>query len=482
MHGGRYDERVTLENKSGTLAEPIRILPADDQWITGNKNPDPARDPWIPSYEDPAFLCIDNCQHIIIEGLKIMHWWPGILHAKRTQWLTVRGCQLLHSSYAIVVKDSKDQIALSQNVLIEDNQWQQDDSLNHDLWSKIDWREAHGGEGTPGKFQYFNGAFFGAKNIRGKVIIRNNRISDAYNGIRMKSGDSPPPLTGLRKVNTNVHIFNNSFTRIRDNPIEPEVYAFNWHVRHNRLLDCHAWFSLDNVTGGQWYFYGNVGWFESRQGSLDDHAKDKHTMGRVLKLSYAILGQESGSTRVPTDPWFVFNNSWHLRCPVIGGANSRVPTVPAGEPGPDLTARLAFFNNAFAWCLSSPDDTWLCEPIELVRHFDMQHSSSVVFDHDICNRPDFMKFFQHLGWGEHHGITTTAPLFALPIDGKFALAAGSLARGSGWVDAEKQLPGIFALRLQADASINHGAVQDYGLTQVPELEREAVALLQTLGL
>lgn len=482
VHGGDYETPTTLTNKRGTLANPIRIQAGDGRWISGNRSPDPNRGLGIPSITEPAFLRIDGCEHIVIEGLKIKEWWPAIFIAKATHWLTVRGCDLLHGSYAIAAKDEKDAITTS-HLLLEDNRWQQDDSEDHDLWFKIDWREAHGGEGMPDTFQYFNGAFFGAKGIRGQVVIRRNRIQDAYNGIRMKPGDGQPSEKQLRRVNADVHIFDNEFTRIRDNPIEPEDYAYNWHIRHNHLLDCHAWFSFDGVTGGLWYLYGNTGRFETRQGEAphtpdDDH----HTMGRVLKLSYEVRDKEgkrdTDKERVPTEPWFIFNNSWHLRCPVIGGANE---TVPVQGVGPDFTARLAFFNNAFTWCQVAQVGTWVCEYVPMVLHFDKQRSQALLFDYDICDRADFMDFFQGPGWGEAQGIKSTRPVFALPMDGQFALAAGSEALRSGWTTPETKVAGLGSPRLQADNSLNRGAVQDYGLTQVPVLEKQASVLLAQMA-
>src|SRR5262249_51296602 len=155
------------------------------------------------------------------------------------------------------------------------------------------------------------------KRIVGNVVVRGNKIKDAYNGVRMKA-DKDDPST----INANIHVYGNEFTRIRDNPIEPEVSAYNWNVRHNQLVDCHAWFSFDGVTGGFWYFYGNTSTFTSRQGPANTFG---HTMGRVLKLSYESKPRSEDSERVPCKPWYVFNNSWHLRCPVVGGANPIVP-------------------------------------------------------------------------------------------------------------------------------------------------------------
>src|SRR5207253_10247584 len=151
-------------------------------------------------------------------------------------------------------------------LLIEDNEWQQDDSPEHRLWSTRDLERAHVNEGSDGRFRYFNGGFFSSKGIPGKVMLRRSRIMDAFNGIRMKASASPLTVERLSTINASVYVYDNDFVRIRDNPIEPEVSAYNWHVRQNRLLDCHAWFSFDGVTGGYWYFYGTTGYSRIRQG------------------------------------------------------------------------------------------------------------------------------------------------------------------------------------------------------------------------
>jgi hypothetical protein len=294
----------------------------------------------------------------------------------------------------------------------------------------------------------------------------------------MKANDEPVPgLADLPNTNADVHIYDNDFIRIRDNPVEPEVAAWNWHVRHNRLLDCHSWFSVDGVRGGYWYFYGNTGRFESRQG---EPGKGAHTMGRVLKLSYAVNPLRSGSERVPDYPWFVFNNSWHLRCPIVGGAAGNLPDV--GE-GPDFTAKLDFFNNAFAWCSPARDGAWVCEWIEMLRYLDLAGSPATTFDRDICNREDFFDELARQHHAEANGLPAKRPIFMNAAAGNFALAGNSEAQDTGAVrgvclarsDAETEL------RPQANGKLNRGAVQDYGLVQVPALEAQSRTLLAEIG-
>jgi len=479
VHGGRYDTLTTLQKKIGSVAHPIVIRAADDVWISGGKSPDPkwggsepAKDaPGKPDVTDFAFLAIDSCAYVVIDGLRIRDCWPSILFVKNSHHLTIRNCLLRNATYAIFAKGVH-----TCHLLIEGNEWRQDDSPDRLLWTQIDWASAHGNEGSDGLYRYFNGGFLSSKNIRGNVVVRRNRIMDAYNGIRLKADDPLPSVDQMPSVNADIHIVDNDFIRIRDNPVEPEGAAFNWHVRHNRLLDCHAWFSFDGVTGGYWYFYGNTGRFESRQGQRGTYA---HTMGRVLKLSYDTRPPDPESAGVPIFPWFVFNNSWHLRCPVIGGANPALPRI--GE-GPDFTAHLDFFNNAFAWCEQARYGSWVCEPIELVHFFDMPGSVGTRFDYDISEGSEFVGYFQDAGWGEAHGLTATRALFEDPPVGKFALASGSEAARSGWVRGVTR-PGIAAaaLRPQADGTLNRGALQDYGLIQVPDLEVQTAALLAEMG-
>lgn len=479
LYGGLYDQPSRLTGKIGTRDSRITIRAADDQWLSGGKRPDPywggghpTEDaPFKPSADtDFALLIIDKCEHVVLDGLHIRDCWPTIFYVKDSSYLVIRNCDLRHATYAIFAK-GKD----TSHLLIENNTWRQDDSPEHLLWTVHDWARAHGDEGADGLLRYFNGGFLSSKGIAGSVVLCGNRIMDAYNGIRLKSGDVAPAEADMARVNADIHIFDNDFARIRDNPIEPEVSAFNWHVRHNRIVDCHSWFSFDGVTGGYWYFYGNTGRFTSRQGLPTDLG---HTMGRVLKLSYETRPRDPESEPVAIYPWFVFNNSWHLRCPLIGGAN---PTLPNAGEGPDFTAHLTFFNNAFQWCDPRVYGDRICESAELVRCYDARRSRYVTFDYSVCDRPDYLDYMKGIG-GETNGFEATGPIFAGPVDREFDFRPVGGALGTGWVKSVA-CPGGFALarpRAQADGTLNRGALQEYGLTQVPELEAQAERLLRQL--
>jgi hypothetical protein len=397
--------------------------------------------------------------------------WPSIIFIKDSTGITVRNSQFKHGTYAIFAKKQDPAVDTVRGYLVEGNTWQQDDTPDHKLWQQYPWEEAHGDEGSDGKYRYFNGAFFGAKGITGDVVVRRNVIMDAYNGVRMKAGNKCPD--GLPELNAHVHVFDNDFIRIRDNPIEPEVYALDWHVRHNRLLDCHAWFSYDGVGGGYWYFYGNTGRFESRQGQ---NSGDRHTMGRVLKLSYqsSAPNDDGASQIVPIRPWYVFNNSWYLRCPIIGGSDpNRSP-----QEGPDFTANLSFFNNAMKWCDADAYPAPVCEPparVKLVQFFDWNRSANVSFDYDVCDRADFKSSFaQPPGMGEPHGRQATRPIFVGGPWGDFRLAPESEAIGGGLPEELARLEGPdAAIRPGAPGRLDMGAWQTYGLTSVPDLEEQA---------
>lgn len=463
VFGGHYGTPARLEKKRG-----ITIKAADGEWISGGISAEPRPDaPPKPSATDQAFLGIDDCERIAVEGLKIRDYWPTIFFVKDTKYLAIRNCVLRHGTYAIFAKGK------TSHLLIDRNEWQQDDSPEHRLWREIDWKRAHGGEGADGRFSYFNGGFLSTKGIRGAVIVSGNRIMDAYNGIRMKSGDkAPDAASAFATTNANVHIVDNDFIRIRDNPTEPEVFAYDWHVRHNRLLDCHSWFSFDGVEGGYWYYYGNTGRFESRQGHYGEFG---HTMGRVLKLSYAMQPPGDGAgAKTPQFPWHVFNNSWHLRCPLIGGARAALPAA-SEEPveGPDFTANLAFFNNAFAWCDAAQYGSWVCEKIDLIHNFDFTNSRETAFDYSITDNADYITSMRKTLRQEANGILATRTLFEDACCGDFRPAESSEARRSGDL-REIALPKDRAdtPAPQRDGTLNRGAVQDYGLTKVLKLEAQ----------
>jgi hypothetical protein len=139
------------------------------------------------------------------------------------------------------------------------------------MWTEIDWRCAHHNHDETNnhnpndpncpctsewececngrfcvhrQYEFLNGAHFGAKNIAGGVIFRDNEIWNAFNGIRVKAGSAPQD----GEETLNFEVYRNAFHYIRDNPVEPEDTVLNWRVYHNRIRNAHAWFSLDGVS------------------------------------------------------------------------------------------------------------------------------------------------------------------------------------------------------------------------------------------
>jgi hypothetical protein len=196
-------------------------------------------------------------------------------------------------------------------------------------------------------------------------------------------------------------------------------------------------------------------------------------MGRVLKLSYDLLNDPgSYSDTVPSRPWYVFNNSWYLRCPLIGGNDPHGdPQTNATDESNDFTNHLTFFNNAIEWCDATRHGSEVCETIELIKNFDWRKSEDVLFDLDICNRTDFKQGFAPPGRGEEHGIVARRPIFVEATNGDFRPASDSEAVGSGGnLQLATSSGDLAPIQPGQDGLLNRGALQSYGLTSVPDLD------------
>ena len=166
----------------------------------------------------------------------------------------------------------------------------------------------------------------------GSIIIRHNIIRNAYNGVRLRANK----CAAYEVCGANVEIYDNDFQFVRDNPVEPEDYALNWWIYHNRIYNGHGWFSLDGVSGGPIYIFGNVGWFDDkpaqrciqRDWAADQtiHAGKRYVptpegecsrsrTGKVIKL-----GPDPVELK---EPIYIFNNSWYVRAPLIAGGRAK---------------------------------------------------------------------------------------------------------------------------------------------------------------
>ncbi|MFQ6007160.1 MAG: hypothetical protein ACE5OQ_16850, partial [Woeseia sp.] len=302
-----------------------------------------------------AFSCfrIENQEFIEIEHLRIQNCWLMAVFAIDSKYITLRDTTIIGSRNAFHAFGDK-----SHHFLLEGNHWTQDSSATRRMWREICWSAVKGyvtegqrheacpleGENV-GDYSHFNGALFGSWNIIGSVVVRNNYIENAFNGIRMVA---PRGKQYRGKRNLNVEIYGNRFSYIRDNPVEPEATATNWWIHHNEIFNAHSWFSFDAVWGGEWYIFGNVGWFDERpyfgchnnpscESCRADPDCNLAWSGKVLK--YGTDGP------YPVNPVYVFNNSWYLRSPIAAGGTTR---------------QLHHWNNAIEFCKPKHPDDGIC--------------------------------------------------------------------------------------------------------------------------
>lgn len=394
-----------------------------------------------------AFSCIriENQEFIEIENINMRNCWPMAVFAINSAYITLRNTMIVGSTYAFHAFGER-----SHHFLLEGNHWIQDGSARHRMWREICWSAVKGyvadgqrhdacpleGEHVR-DYSFFNGALFASWNIAGGVVVRQNQVSNAFNGIRM---DAPRGKKYRDKRNLNVEIYANTFRYIRDNPIEPEATATNWWVHHNRIYNAHSWFSFDGVAGGEWYIFGNVGWFDERpyfgchnnpdcDACVADPDCNLAWSGKVLKY------HENGP--YPVKPVYVFNNSWYLRTVVAGKGSTR---------------NLRHWNNAIEFCKpKDPDDgicqvtnrpndpdSELCGPLPLAsplrllsRDFTWMGGWGNRFDYDMSSQcfPESLT----ANGQESHGVVAEPGerIFEAPEKGDFRLPAASPARDRG---------------------------------------------------
>lgn len=443
---GPLDKQVFIVGRCGAPGNEIVIEGRHRGWIDADQRPDPRAERF-----DFILLHLKSCRHVILRNLCIANAWPTGILLSECEYITIENCRFRGGKEAIYAKNCR-------NLIVRGCHWQQDTSPGHDLWHRIDWVEAHGGEGGNDTFAYFNGAFLGGKALA-NVVVENNVISDAYNGIRLKA--DMDELGFL--VNDNVIVAGNRFFRIRDNPIEPERYALNWHIRHNEIIDAHGWFSFDGVGGSHIYVYGNLGRFEIRQGV---RTSPQHTMGRVLKLSYDSCNPTHAQGKeTPDRPWYIFNNSFFLRCPLIGGAACSLDEPDRLGIGPDITRHLTFANNVFEWCDPDAFDDYTATWIELVRSFRQVRDDGVIFDGNLGNREDYFEKVASLYCWETNGICVHGRLFADGPAGDLTLPPDSPGLNSAIGLTIETPDGPFEV-CPGDYGTHRGAWQSYGLTRM----------------
>ncbi len=366
----------------------------------------------------PDFLSGSNClrlrekQWIVLDNLTFRRCADAAVYVVDSEYITLKNSTIIAGLYAFFATGTG-----SHHLLLERNVWIQDPL-------EAMWRREHWCEYKYGALKAQAGALFAALDIPGGVIVRANKVYNAFNAVRMDvSKDKRDDRYWLGKLNANVEVYGNEFSFIRDNVLEPEYDATNWWFHGNRIRNAHAWFSFDGLHGGRWYVYDNAGWFDdkpSRDCAVSGKCRiwqeksprlcaDLHDGGRVFKF------RPDG--RYAPGPLYVFNNSWHLRTSLIKD----------GRLG-----YIGHWNNAVDFCRPEDYPDGLCEGAKPFFNGFIWDNDSYAFGHDLSNHPDFPAGLRAHGYRVSGlGVPSAQPLFVDAARGDLTLADGSPGRGAG---------------------------------------------------
>ena len=373
---------------------------------------------------DLAAITLRDCQFVLLDGLYFRECWPTAIYVDDCRFVGVRSCRIEGSTIAIGVNDSD-----TRHILIEGNHWQQDMSEKHNLWNAIPWVDVHGASNNGGKpvdvdndKRHLDGDFVRCWDIAGDLTVRDNDVTDAFNGVhvfnrvdQIAPGVDPTslPFNEFRRASANVLIENNRFTRIRDNVFEPEEHAWNWVIRHNRLLDCYVPFSLELHRAGWFYIYGNMA--AAITGPSKDINEPGHHRKGFAMFKTGGLQNNEGPIHVMFNSFAIAGNRRYFRRGALSRLEHRNNAIQffgenpdffgrdGSQPGPGadgkigvdpLGAELLAERNRFTrrW------DGSLLEGLDCDSHTLARADLGIAMDGDIINDADFPEIFKSLGY------------------------------------------------------------------------------------
>ena len=276
---GKYSEVITVSDKIGEPEKPVCIL-----GYSKSKNDYPIIDGGAKRPSNNAafeWMYIKNSSWIVIGRMKFINGWTYPIIVENSSYLTFDNCRFFGGKRVVSATG-----LLTHHLLIENSYWDQGgdflwkvkkDSLGNPAWLSMH----HLAMG------YFNGSLIDFHGTGGSVVIRDNTIINAYNAIRWR---------GVKGYDSNIEIYGNHISRCRDNDFEPEYYTYNLFIYHNFSHNIHRTLSVDNVEGGDIYYFGNVI-------TTDDNA-----WTRTVCTSF---GKIYAGERKPSLPLYVFNNSFY---------------------------------------------------------------------------------------------------------------------------------------------------------------------------
>jgi hypothetical protein len=287
---GVYSQPFVLADKKGNFAMPLRLRGLDGVTWDGRRNLVRPLSPGSGGFRDQfAFLKIFDSSGIVVEDVAIQNVWPTGILISNSQQIVLRRLNMAGGTYAIQADG-----AHTRRIAIEHCAW----TGNPDIWDKVLWRDIHE---MPWPRRELDGDFFRSFDIAGDVVIRNNMIQHVFNGVHLFATTH---AARARAVNRNVWIYRNSFAFVRDNAVEAERHAGNWWVWGNRFFNTHKAFAFEAATGGDWYLFANLLWFNAKPGPPGDG----NAGGAVWKVH--------AKTFNDAPIWF-FHNTLYLRSAYI---------------------------------------------------------------------------------------------------------------------------------------------------------------------
>ena len=394
---GTYTKSVVISD-GGTAEHPITIRGGLGVILDGKTDKHEAIGVFEPQDDDFAFIKVITANWIIVEELEFRNCWPSAFFLRGTKDIVLRKCKVTGSRFVVYARNKRPGLfspgIKAKRITLEEIIWVQD--ADEEMWKgQLTWSQVK--DNTSNGHSYFNGALFGSWDIRGDVTIRGCRVSHAFNAIRM---DCKPDPDLTRRRNVNVEIANNYFDHIRDNVFEPENSAINWWIYNNEVRNSHAAFSLHNASGGYWYIFSNLIWFDSQPGQPGQG----HRGGTTFKFL---------SEPYPAHPIYVFHNSFYIRGTYAKDGQTR---------------HLKHFNNAIEFCFDGP---YCISDRKFFWTDDSRFTwhESYEFDQDLSNHPDYPDRFPP----EYRYVLSGIPsndIFASPATGDLKLLHGSPGRGS----------------------------------------------------
>ena len=326
---GVYKEIIYFNSKNGEPEKSICL-----RGYPTNENKFPVIDGGLERPSNEAsndWMIFKNSSWIEISNLRFVNGWTFPIKVENSSYLTFRNCKFYGSRRVINAGGIN-----THHILIEKCFWDQGGDFL--------WRIEKDSEGVEAwlsmhhmSMGYFNGSLIDFHETGGSIVIRDNKIINAYNALRFR---------GVKGYDSNVEIYNNDISNIRDNDFEPEYYSYNLHIYHNRSHNVHKTLSVDNVEGGLIYYYGNIITSDSDSWTVRICDGVWKLYGTERKLSYPLYAFNNSLYTFGTAFWNMHGNEKYLK----------------------------HFNNAYYF---ASDKGWDLN----------EWDSTDVFDYDVSNKP-----------------------------------------------------------------------------------------------